>query len=129
MLLLKICHPKDRPYSSQPHRQSMWLKNIYNHIELEFFVCPVDNILNFFVRSVKDLARLSLRDPLYISAHEHSVHTTPESLQQNYIVCALGDKLAMLWSFIRNHLKQKIIVFFTSCKQVSQGCSCQCSAE
>ncbi|GAB1869054.1 ATP-dependent RNA helicase [Camponotus japonicus] len=69
-------------------------------------------------KSVKDLARLSLKDPLYVSVHEYSTHTTPENLQQNYIVCTLEDKMAMLWSFIRNHLKQKIIVFFSSCKQV-----------
>ncbi|XP_071580333.1 probable ATP-dependent RNA helicase DDX10 [Temnothorax nylanderi] len=69
-------------------------------------------------KSVKDLARLSLKDPLYVSVHEHSAHTTPENLQQSYIVCSLEDKLAMLWSFIRNHTKQKIIVFFSSCKQV-----------
>lgn len=69
-------------------------------------------------RSVRDLARLSLKDPMYVSVHEHATHTTPEALQQNYIVCALEDKVSMLWSFIRNHLKQKIIVFFSSCKQV-----------
>ncbi|EZA61622.1 putative ATP-dependent RNA helicase DDX10 [Ooceraea biroi] len=69
-------------------------------------------------KSVKDLARLSLKDPLYVSVHEHSAHTTPEGLQQSYIVCALEDKMAMLWSFIRNHLKQKMIIFFSSCKQV-----------
>lgn len=69
-------------------------------------------------RSVKDLARLSLKDPMYVSVHEHATHTTPEALQQSYIVCPLEDKLSMLWSFIRNHLKQKIIVFFSSCKQV-----------
>ncbi|KYN40655.1 putative ATP-dependent RNA helicase DDX10 [Trachymyrmex septentrionalis] len=69
-------------------------------------------------KSVKDLARLSLKDPLYVSVHEHSAHTTPEGLQQSYIICSLEDKLAMLWSFIRNHTKQKIIVFFSSCKQV-----------
>lgn len=69
-------------------------------------------------KSIKDLARLSLKDPLYVSVHEHSTHTTPESLQQSYIVCSLEDKMAMLWSFIRNHTKQKIIVFFSSCKQV-----------
>ncbi|OXU20214.1 hypothetical protein TSAR_002576 [Trichomalopsis sarcophagae] len=69
-------------------------------------------------KSVKDLARLSLKDPLYISVHENAAHTTPEGLQQSYIVCELEEKLAMLWSFIRNHLKQKIIVFFSSCKQV-----------
>ncbi|KYQ53279.1 putative ATP-dependent RNA helicase DDX10 [Trachymyrmex zeteki] len=69
-------------------------------------------------KSVKDLARLSLKDPLYVSVHEHSVHITPEGLQQSYIICSLEDKLAMLWSFIKNHMKQKIIVFFSSCKQV-----------
>ncbi|XP_018401908.1 PREDICTED: probable ATP-dependent RNA helicase DDX10 isoform X2 [Cyphomyrmex costatus] len=69
-------------------------------------------------KSVKDLARLSLKDPLYVSVHEHSAHITPEGLQQSYIICSLEDKLAMLWSFIKNHMKQKIIVFFSSCKQV-----------
>lgn len=72
----------------------------------------------YFNRSVKDLARLSLKDPLYVSVHENAAHTTPEGLQQSYIVCELEEKMAMLWSFIRNHLKQKIIVFFSSCKQV-----------
>ncbi|XP_066593463.1 probable ATP-dependent RNA helicase DDX10 [Prorops nasuta] len=69
-------------------------------------------------KSVRDLARLSLKDPLYVSVHEHATHTTPEGLQQSYIVCELEEKISVLWSFIRNHLKQKIIVFFSSCKQV-----------
>ncbi|KAJ8668431.1 hypothetical protein QAD02_010094 [Eretmocerus hayati] len=69
-------------------------------------------------KSVRDLARLSLKDPLYISVHERSAHTTPEGLQQSYVVCELEEKMAMLWSFVRNHLKQKVIVFFSSCKQV-----------
>lgn len=64
------------------------------------------------------MARLSLKDPMYVSVHEHAAHTTPEALEQNYVVCALEDKVSMLWSFIRNHLKQKIIIFFSSCKQV-----------
>jgi len=75
-------------------------------------------IFYIFIRSVKDLARLSLKDPLYVFVHEHSAHTTPESLQQSYVVCSLEDKIAILWSFIKNHTKQKIIVFFSSCKQV-----------
>ncbi|XP_015437569.1 PREDICTED: probable ATP-dependent RNA helicase DDX10 [Dufourea novaeangliae] len=69
-------------------------------------------------KSVRDLARLSLKDPMYVSVHEHATHTTPEALQQSYVICALEDKIAMLWSFLRNHLKQKVIVFFSSCKQV-----------
>lgn len=69
-------------------------------------------------KSVKDLARLSLKDPCYISVHENSKHSTPDGLEQSYIVCELHDKISIIWSFIRNHLKQKCIIFFSSCKQV-----------
>ncbi|KAI5705266.1 hypothetical protein M8J75_013427 [Diaphorina citri] len=69
-------------------------------------------------KSVRDLARLSLKDPKYISVHEHEKHATPESLKQSYIVCNLEDKVNVLWSFIRNHLKHKVLVFMSSCKQV-----------
>lgn len=89
-----------------------------DNCRIKILSCDVIGYFTFFLRSIKDLARLSLKDPLYVSVHEHSTHTTPESLQQSYIVCSLEDKMAMLWSFIRNHTKQKIIVFFSSCKQV-----------
>lgn len=69
-------------------------------------------------KSVKDLARLSLKDPIYVAPHEQSEHSTPDTLKQNYIVIELEDKITMLWSFIKNHLKQKSIVFMASCKQV-----------
>lgn len=69
-------------------------------------------------KSVKDLARLSLSDPVYVAPIEQAAHSTPDTLQQNYVVVELEDKITMLWSFIRNHLKQKIIVFLSSCKQV-----------
>ncbi|CAG2067430.1 unnamed protein product, partial [Timema podura] len=66
----------------------------------------------------RDLARLSLQDPMYVSVHEHARHSTPEGLQQSYVVCALEEKLSVLWSFIKMHLKQKILVFMATCKQV-----------
>lgn len=69
-------------------------------------------------KSVKDLARLSLSDPVYVAPIEQAAHSTPDTLQQNYVVVELEDKITMLWSFIKNHLKQKIIVFLSSCKQV-----------
>nr|CAD7417210.1 unnamed protein product [Timema poppensis] len=69
-------------------------------------------------KSVRDLARLSLQDPMYVSVHEHARHSTPEGLQQSYVVCALEEKLSVLWSFIKMHLKQKILVFMATCKQV-----------
>ncbi|XP_017477533.1 PREDICTED: probable ATP-dependent RNA helicase DDX10 [Rhagoletis zephyria] len=69
--------------------------------------------------SVKDIARLNLRDPIFIgSKKDNSKDIIPILLQQNYVVIELADKITVLWSFINNHLKQKMIVFFTSCKQV-----------
>ncbi|KAI9318466.1 P-loop containing nucleoside triphosphate hydrolase protein [Dichotomocladium elegans] len=68
-------------------------------------------------RSVKDLARLSLKDPEYVSVHEKAEHSTPKKLTQHYVVCELPKKLDILWSFIKSHLKQKTIVFLSSCKQ------------
>ena len=69
-------------------------------------------------KSVKDLARLSLKDPEYIAVHEKAESSTPQLLVQKYIVTPLPNKLDLLFSFIKTHLKQKIIVFLSSCKQV-----------
>lgn len=69
-------------------------------------------------RSVKDLARLSLNDPVYVAPHEQAAFSTPDALTQNYVVVRLEDKITMLWSFLKTHLKQKCIVFMSTCKQV-----------
>lgn len=69
-------------------------------------------------KSVKDLARLSLKDPEYVWVHEKAKFSTPATLEQNYVVCELPQKMNLLYSFVRNHLKKKSIVFFSSCKEV-----------
>jgi ATP-dependent RNA helicase DDX10/DBP4 len=69
-------------------------------------------------KSVKDLARLSLKNPMYVSVHEHAKHATPEGLRQSYMVCDLHEKMAMLWSFIKHHKRSKVLIFLSSCKQV-----------
>lgn len=69
-------------------------------------------------KKVSDLARLSLRDPEYVSVHETASSATPSTLQQNYIVTPLPEKLDTLWSFLRSNLKSKILVFLSSGKQV-----------
>ncbi|KAH7675614.1 RNA helicase protein [Dioscorea alata] len=69
-------------------------------------------------KSVKDLARLSLKDPEYISVHAESVTATPERLKQIAMEVPLDQKLSMLWSFIKSHLRSKILVFLSTCKQV-----------
>lgn len=89
-------------------------------------------------KNVSDLARLSLSKPKYISVVDPENPTavlgvsetsnssssqvthvpTPKNLEQFYMILPLDEKLDMLWSFIRSHLKSKILVFFSSSKQV-----------
>ncbi|OCK82631.1 DEAD-domain-containing protein [Lepidopterella palustris CBS 459.81] len=69
-------------------------------------------------KKLSDLARLSLQAPAYISVHEGAETATPKSLQQNYCIIPLQDKLDTLWSFIQASKKSKILVFFSSGKQV-----------
>lgn len=85
-------------------------------------------------KSVKDLARLSLKDPEYVAVREglskgkekeqdggdeEAKMATPKNLEQHYMVVPLNEKLDVLWSFIKTHLFTKTIVFLSSGKQVS----------
>ncbi|KAJ6444932.1 ATP-dependent RNA helicase DBP4 [Purpureocillium lavendulum] len=69
-------------------------------------------------KKVSDLARLSLKDPEYVSVHEAATTATPTNLQQHYITTPLPEKLDTLYGFIKANLKSKIIVFLSSGKQV-----------
>lgn len=80
-------------------------------------------------KSVKDLARLSLKNPVYVAVHSEDNEVTPKQLVQNYIVCKLSDKLDVLYSFLKTHLKSKIIVFFSTCSQVRYIHECFCSLQ
>lgn len=69
-------------------------------------------------KRLSDLARLSLQDPEYVSVHESAAQATPSTLQQNYIVTPLNDKLNTLWSFLQTAKTSKTLVFLSSGKQV-----------
>lgn len=69
-------------------------------------------------KTISDLARLSLKNPTYVSVHENSNTSTPDNLEQNYVVCEAHEKFNFLWSFIKNHTNAKTICFLQSCKQV-----------
>lgn len=43
---------------------------------------------------------------------------TPDGLSQSYAVVKQSEKLSVLWSFIKTHLKSKMIIFLSSGKQV-----------
>jgi ATP-dependent RNA helicase DDX10/DBP4 len=69
--------------------------------------------------NVKDLARLSLVNPKRVGvSSDQEVSSIPESLEQYYINISLASKMDVLWSFLKSHLKSKILVFFSSSKQV-----------
>lgn len=71
-------------------------------------------------KRVRDLARLSLSSPEYVALHDESSNTgrIPSNLQQHYMVVSLEQKLSVLFSFIRSHLKSKCLVFFSACREV-----------
>ncbi|KAJ1916903.1 ATP-dependent RNA helicase dbp4 [Tieghemiomyces parasiticus] len=69
-------------------------------------------------KSVKDLARLSLRNPEYVAVHDQAEASTPAKLVQNYMVCELDRKLDILFSFMKAHPQTKALVFASSCKQI-----------
>lgn len=68
--------------------------------------------------SVASLARLSLHDPVVLGNHADQTNATPDRLDQVFLTCPLEEKLDRLYSFIKGHLKKKMIVFFSSCKEV-----------
>ncbi|KAJ2252803.1 ATP-dependent RNA helicase dbp4 [Coemansia sp. RSA 455] len=69
-------------------------------------------------KSVKDLARLSLERPEYVGVHEMDKFSTPSKLSQYYMVVDLPQKLDILFSFMKTHVKSKMIIFLSSGKQV-----------
>lgn len=69
-------------------------------------------------KRVSDLARLSLNEPEYVSVHEGAQSATPKTLQQNYVITPLPEKLDALWSFLQTAKKSKVLVFLSSGKQV-----------
>ena len=89
-------------------------------------------------KSLKELARLKMgRNPEFIQIHDfdniegkvgekaegdeadsHLKSITPTTLLHYYMAIPIEDKLDTLFSFLKTHQKQKILVFFSSRKQV-----------
>ncbi|GAV07649.1 hypothetical protein RvY_17464 [Ramazzottius varieornatus] len=85
-------------------------------------------------RKVKDLARLSLKEPVDINMRQpNNVDpsqtissskkqkdgsvSTPQTLVQSYVVLQAEEKLRYLWSFVKARAGKKILVFVTTSKQ------------
>ncbi|CBK23092.2 ATP-dependent RNA helicase DBP4 [Blastocystis hominis] len=68
--------------------------------------------------NVKTLASSILSNPVSINVNSDDDYATPTTLTQRYIVCDLSRKVELLYSFIKSHLRCKILVFAASRKEV-----------
>lgn len=67
---------------------------------------------------VEDLARLSLRKPIYVGVDDKREHSTASGLEQGYVVTPSDARFLLLFTFLKKNLKKKVMVFFSSCNSV-----------
>ncbi len=65
---------------------------------------------------VEDLIKLSMKS--YESVRIKSTEPTVSSLEQGYLIIDADKKFLFLFTFIKKNMKRKIIVFFSTCKEV-----------
>lgn len=69
-------------------------------------------------KKVEDLARLSLKAPVYIGVDDGRSKVTVEGLEQGYCVVPSAKRFNLLYSFLKRNRSKKIMVFFSSCNSV-----------
>lgn len=69
-------------------------------------------------KKVEDLARLSLKSPIYIGVDENAETPTVSGLEQGYVMCEPDKRFLLLFTFLKKNLNKKVMVFFSSCNSV-----------
>lgn len=69
-------------------------------------------------QKVDDLAKLSLKDPLYIGVDDENEVATVENLEQGFVLIEASKKFQLLFTFLQKQKSKKIMVFFSSCNSV-----------
>jgi ATP-dependent RNA helicase DDX18/HAS1 len=69
-------------------------------------------------QKVDDLAKLSLKDPIYIGVDDEKATSTVESLEQGFVVIEADRKFQLLFTFLQKQREKKTMVFFSSCNSV-----------
>lgn len=76
-------------------------------------------------RKIKNITRLNLRNPIFCSVQKKERNLKPNSFPettkqifQYYVKINSKDKINVLFSFLRSHKDEKIIVFFSTRKQI-----------
>jgi len=69
---------------------------------------------------VEQLARISFcKPPVFVSIKHKGEAATVDTLEQGYVMCPSEHRFLLLYHFIKRHLKEKVIVFFSSRNSVS----------
>lgn len=63
---------------------------------------------------VADLARLSLRKPVFVEAKDNTTATV-SGLTQGYVVCPAQSRFLLLFTFLKRNRDKKVMVFMSSC--------------
>ena len=69
-------------------------------------------------KNIKDLATLSLINPVYVGVHDELAASTAAGLEQGYVVCEPALRFRLLFTFLKKNRKKKTIVFMSSCNAV-----------
>ncbi|KAJ0983584.1 hypothetical protein J5N97_011839 [Dioscorea zingiberensis] len=70
-------------------------------------------------KEVEDFARLSFqKTPVYIGVDDGRSRVTVEGLQQGYCVIPSDKRFLVLYTFLKKHMSEKVMVFFSSCNSV-----------
>ena len=69
-------------------------------------------------KQLQDLIRAGLRNPVLVSVSVKAKHSTPEQLNNYYIVTNHNNKLAAVLSFIENEKVHKAMLFLPTCATV-----------
>lgn len=69
-------------------------------------------------KKVDSLAKLSLKDPIYIGVDDVSLSATVQNLEQGYVIVPAEKKFQLLFTFLQKNKEKKVMVFFSSCNSV-----------
>lgn len=69
-------------------------------------------------KAIKSLSKISLKNPVQVLITEKRESATPDNLVQFYSTVNIGEKFNTLYSFIRSHKSDKMIVFMETIKMV-----------
>jgi len=61
-------------------------------------------------KKVEDLARMSLKNPLYVGVDDTQIHATAEGLEQGYVVCPADKRFLLLFTFLKKNMKGKKVL-------------------